>query len=367
MKRYNLLNILRTIIAFSLITGCSSQTTWNKLLNSAPGSVSNLVVLTLESAPDGTGSEISDITLNDGAVQQLYAIERDQSGTFVANVSASWNLSNPNLAYLSNASGLSVALTPNNTTGTEVVSATYSGLTATSGNIAIAYSVSTIPNLSLWFKAESLSPNIDGTALSYWNDSSSNGNNSLQPVSANSPLFYNNVNNGFPVVRFSNPAYLPINGSILVNTDYTVIIVAARNAYESGYDVILGGSSTTQNQDFHMGWRSDTVYTTDQWNNTADVTIPSFTTQGKVFQVWTDVLDQTQGRFTYLNNDLVESFTSSQYQVPLSASVDERICYWQAEGTYCDADVSEIIIYNRALTASEITDVQNYLVTKYSL
>jgi hypothetical protein len=321
--------------------------------------------LNVESAANGAGTIINGPTLPDGQQQNMYAISRDWGGNFLANVSATWTLNNSNLAYITNATGANTTLVPNLSAGYVEVTATYSGFTGNSGNIDLIYTAESISNLALWYKAESFAPHVDGTSVGTWRDASGNASNSTQATVAKQPKFYNTVNDGKPAIRFGGAGALPINGAVIVNTNYTVIMVVARDTSSSSYNVILGGSSSSTNQDFHMGWRTDTQFTVDQWSTTTNIAVPSFTTQGKVFQMWTAVLEQSTARYVYLRNTLEATVTN--YKSPLTSNANMNIGYWGGTSSYANADVSEILIYNRDLNSSELANVQNYLITKYGL
>lgn len=67
--------------------------------------------------------------------------------------------------------------------------------------------------LTAWYKADSLSLN-DGDGVSSWDDSSGNGNDVTQGISARKPTFETNELNSLPVVRFDGVNDIISDGDI---------------------------------------------------------------------------------------------------------------------------------------------------------
>ena len=95
--------------------------------------------------------------------------------------------------------------------------------------------------MATWFKTDSITNLSDGADVSLWTDSSGNGNNAIQPLTARRPTFSANAINGKPAIHFdaSDESYLwlrrPVQG------DFTIMMV-----YQSSQGV---GTGT----DFYQG------------------------------------------------------------------------------------------------------------------
>jgi hypothetical protein len=102
----------------------------------------------VETAPDGTGTVLPAQTVLTGASVTGYAISRDASGNFVANVAATWSLTNPTGGVASGdlvASGDNKSATfTGHLAGTAAMHAVLSGLTSTdSGTLTVVAGIAT--------------------------------------------------------------------------------------------------------------------------------------------------------------------------------------------------------------------------------
>jgi hypothetical protein len=81
------------------------------------------------------------------------------------------------------------------------------------------------PAVTAWLKADAIIGLANGAAVSYWGDSSGNGNNATQSTLSQRPTFASNVLNGLPAIHFNanNTNYLSLNRS--VQDDFTILCV----------------------------------------------------------------------------------------------------------------------------------------------
>ena len=114
----------------------------------------------------------------------------------------------------------------------------------------------------------------DGVTISNWYDinpisTPNSKKNFTQATSGLRPYYNKNVDNGLPAVKFESGRNLAFDGGILVNTDFTMFIVE-RKLSNSITWIFHGGSAVGNNQVFHSGYRGDTIFTFDFYNNGID-------------------------------------------------------------------------------------------------
>ena len=206
-----------------------------------------------------------------------------------------------------------------------------------------------INGLLAWWKVDSLTPVADGTQVAGLADQSVNANHFYTSVGGHGalPLYYNNVQNGKPALRFNSTGTTCLAMTNALSTIRTVFWVVSRNAAGTGYMSLFGLTTDT---DHFLGdgptclW--DAYYTspyvkngTTKFNGTTinGLVVPAPTTPTIISLVSTGSLPAV--RFS----------RPSGYQRS-----------WKG-------DMFEIIVYDRALTADEVHKVEQYLSQKYKI
>ena len=223
------------------------------------------------------------------------------------------------------------------------------------------------PENVMWLDAQSLSLS-NNAPVTTWTDRSGNNKNATQATAANQPLFKTNYLNGKPAVYFDNSVTgeqdrLDFDGTTLVNTDYTVIVVGARRSL--GSKRWLGGQISTDNANLTIGWLDANNYTFDQRGNAVNAAPPSGTTGINNFGIFTHSLESgapSARRKLFQNGSLLNSNNSN---VKLSAYAGASIGRFGS--TYYDIDVAEVIFYKSALNQAQRILVENYLSAKYNI
>ena len=108
------------------------------------------------------------------------------------------------------------------------------------------------PNNELWFDVSNLGLS-NNTAVTTLTDRSGNANDATQATVANKPIYYDatHASYSYPVMYFDGTDdFMPIDGSVLANKDYTVIFVGQRRS-SSSTKIIMGGTQTGANNNLH--------------------------------------------------------------------------------------------------------------------
>ncbi len=222
------------------------------------------------------------------------------------------------------------------------------------------------PQNILWLDAQKIG--LSNNALvATWTDRSGNGKNATQTTAVNQPVFKTNYLNGKSVVYLDNSVTgeqdrLDFDGTTLVNTDYTVMIVAARRSL--GSKRWVGGQSTSNNQDLSLGWASNTDYVFEQRGSALQVS-NAVGNSANVFGIFTHSLESgltSAHRKLYENSQLLGNRNGNN---KLSAYNGASIGRWGS--AYYDIDIAEVIFYKSALNQPQRILVENYLSAKYGI
>jgi hypothetical protein len=229
----------------------------------------------------------------------------------------------------------------------------------------LAYSTpSSLSGLVAWLKADAISAS-DGDAVASWVDSSGNSNTPVQATAANKPTYTTNVLNGLPVVRFdgNDGLTMPTAGNFDLATP-TIFVVAKRNAGTSGS--IMGKSTTG----FTDGRRRKMAVATSSGgiayaagSDSQSIAITATPGNWNMFGV---VATSNTSHSIYLNGTKTD-FTTTLADSTLNAA-NMIIGSNFAVGTEpFNGDIAEIIIFNRALSSTQVVGIENYLANKYNL
>ncbi|UII23958.1 T9SS type A sorting domain-containing protein [Fulvivirga ligni] len=223
------------------------------------------------------------------------------------------------------------------------------------------------PHLQMWYEASDIGLSNNSSVTS-WADKSGNGRNITQVTAAARPTMKTaaDANYSFDAVRFDGTDdFLNIDGSVITNTDYTVVAVAARRT--GGRNVIMGGATGSTNQNFHPYFNSSTL-NLHHWGNDYNVAYSGgagSTANGTTpnFGVFVFNLSST-GREMFQNGTSLGTDGSTSQLTSYSGAALGRIA---AINEFSDLDIAELIVYSDDLNFVEMVILQNYLSSKYDI
>ncbi|MCA9345958.1 hypothetical protein KC960_00530 [Candidatus Saccharibacteria bacterium] len=222
-----------------------------------------------------------------------------------------------------------------------------------------------------WDSASTASPaESDGDNVVAWYDKSGNNNDALSAYGT-SPILKINQINGLNAVRFSSNGNLL--SSITSNTarELTVFMIMAPNTSSSTDARFISVMSSTQNSDNSSSgiiplMKSGSTTTLKQYFNGSSGRSLSSTIDGN----WSEIMSRT----SYSDNEwLITNSTnqSSGNSFSPNFNFDQIYIGGTRSGStgayYANADIAEIIIYDKKLTCLETQGVENYLEAKYGL
>ncbi|UII24945.1 G8 domain-containing protein [Fulvivirga maritima] len=219
----------------------------------------------------------------------------------------------------------------------------------------------------MWYDASVLSYS-NNSIVDSWDDRSVNANNITQVIYDSRPLFKSNLdpNYSFNSVRFDGvDDYLNIDGSAIENTNYTVIAVAARRA--SGRNVIMAGSTSGSNQNFHPYFNGSSLHFHQLGND-----FNAAYTGGAGSAI--DATSPDFGVFAFRLSSSQRDIHQNGAQIGANVSVSKLTSFagaalgrFEAENEFSQLDLAELIIYSDDLSDLELIIVENYLSSKYGI
>lgn len=218
--------------------------------------------------------------------------------------------------------------------------------TAITGQSALPSEVS---GLSLWFKADAITGLVNDDPVSTWSDSSDNGNDATQTLTAR-PLYKTNILNGLPVVRFDgsndimNIANSPTVGSVFVVSNWRGAALFPAD-FRGMFGRAAGGRSVLfgRNAESNIGSTLTNGTTLVRVNGGSTSSIRSY--------------------LQYLTHKICYVETT----VPISGESGWYIASGDAANKFWNGDIAEVIVYSVQLSTENRQLVEKYLSKKYAI
>jgi hypothetical protein len=239
------------------------------------------------------------------------------------------------------------------------------------------------PHLQLWLRADDgviSSGSTEPYAVSAWQDLSGNGRNATQSSGANQPLLHvttplTGTASSLPWIEFvpgtgdgnggdagSNSLFFGVDLSFLLNSPYTIIVVASRYS-DKGENYFMGTHFGGAGTDLalHVGWSDNTDFYLGQFGDDLSAAVTANTATGWQPVLATAMLATDAGHAIYLSGTLAASNASVG---TLQATDTGRIGRGYGstpDNTYFAGGLGEIIVYDTALSDADRASVEAYL------
>lgn len=232
-----------------------------------------------------------------------------------------------------------------------------------------------VSGLKLWFKPESLSGS-DGTAISTWTDSSGNGWDATNSTAAQQPYITNSVANGYNAIYMDGGDILQVlaGGNAILNNKpgVTVYGLVKTNSTSAGAKSFFHFSRNTSGSTRFYPYLNGSSVTGGGRRLDTDGFAAMGSTYASpsgwyLFEVIGDYADSAG--YVFVNSVPVHTNTSWLTDGNTSATDSANIRIGGvATGTESWVGwVSEIVVYDKAVTASDRNVLSNYFKTKYGL
>jgi len=209
-----------------------------------------------------------------------------------------------------------------------------------------------IPGLTLWLDADAPSTITQATGVSQWNDKSGSGNNVVQATGSKQPAYVQSVLNGKPVLRFTNASAQTMTTSTNFISPVSVIYIARQTGGTNGR--VLTGVNNNWLLGFWGGSHAQAYF--EGWVSPAGGT-PSTTNWYIESAVETGALS------SYYENGVQIASNAGGVAGPNGLS----LVGMGGVSEFSDADIAEIVVYNRALSDAERQKIEGYLAAKWGL
>jgi hypothetical protein len=219
--------------------------------------------------------------------------------------------------------------------------------------------------LSAWYRADTL-VSVSAGAVTQWGDASGQGRNAVQATGVRQPVAIGSAVNGRPAIRFdgTNDRLVIASGVLpLGNNPYTFFAIArTTNANTNGG--IMGGGSTSPSLSYNSFRLNQGGSFINDWGQNAAVT-PANTIQNNRVYLYQVDYNTTTGRTIRINN-VVSGSNAGITRTGAAGDVALGSSTLATDNESWAGDIAEVIVFNRALSSAEITQVQNVLSQKYS-
>ena len=251
-------------------------------------------------------------------------------------------------------------------------------------NLTQSSPVASIKGLTVWFDASSEASFIeseqeDGAEISSWNDINPQSTFKINATSTDAiientrPSYVSSCINSTPCVRFDGTNdYLPFTeNDFIVGSNYSIFVVESRSDTEENY-FLGGGTGSTNHTNMHLGYRTNTTVTQDhQAAGISSEGMEGFKSKEAkmhTFLFSQEIRDDNKNMKYELNGGIGENNQESDaVRSPLISWQHASIGRHLIAGAYFNGDIAEIIIFNRRLKNTEVTEIRDYLSKKYDI
>jgi hypothetical protein len=228
--------------------------------------------------------------------------------------------------------------------------------------------------LLLWLDAsdDSTFSYSSGTEVSQWRDKSGNNFHANQSTTAQQPSRSTAVNSRKSVnFTSTNGDYLRVNSGMVFTNSVTAIVFIKPGTQNSAYANIL---DQDHSMDSYNGWVIQRNNTASQWlvwlangANTTWLNTNAISYADNTAQIVT--LRKGSSTLTLSSNGTSSGDVAvADQQIRQSNYVGLNIGYWRAgAGRYYNGEMCEIVVYNRALSLTELKQVHTYLGQKWGI
>ena len=231
-----------------------------------------------------------------------------------------------------------------------------------------------IPGTSLtptvWWSADAANNVINNGAVTQLTDQSGNGNNAVQDTQNETPLplFVTNAINGLPTLGFGGTnCLISATGATTGNSSHSIFIVASYTAlaqYRNGAVFYSDTAGADQNSCLGVNPNGNTMWVGGYAEDNAPY-VGSIPLDGAGFNILGKIYTASSANY--------QGFVAGVQDVNATGDTynlgDTRVGLGKQynNGSYWAGDIAEVIVFNSALSYSDLEAVQHYLANKYNL
>ena len=221
-------------------------------------------------------------------------------------------------------------------------------------------------NLKLWFKANSgTNTTTNSGAITTWIDQSGQGKNVTQATAANQPLFVTNGTNFNPAINYDGVNDYLVNTTIgITGANKTFFAVSTANTLPASTVGIIGGGGSAAETQF--GYENAKLNMYENAGFTAAATtaittgVPTISTGMELSNALSFFNNGTaNGTGAYTSTPATVRFTVGSHTLGAAGAPTYK--------NYWGGTISEVIMYDVAISAADREEVETYLGIKYGI
>jgi SprB repeat/PKD domain len=222
--------------------------------------------------------------------------------------------------------------------------------------------------LQVWLKADAgMSTNTNGAAVSSWQDQSGNGRHATMAIVSKQPTYTTNIINGYPALYTNGGSrFLELDLSSIASGEYTILAVTKRNG-TGLFNYFLGiYPGYASNSNLAIGYRQTNQTNFSSPTGSTRVTVPSYLGGLEPATLMFASYSSAAVRpLSHVTDGALYTKTASG-GAPVTMTGIGQIGRGNNTSGFTGY-ISEVIIYNRVLSATEMKQIQSYLSVKYGL
>jgi hypothetical protein len=222
--------------------------------------------------------------------------------------------------------------------------------------------------LAFWVKADA-GVAVSGSSVTQWSDQSGNGRNALPAAGANQPTLVANAANGKPALQFDGiddflQFALPINGW----SGMTVVLVASATVDSDGGANGGNNAPLFWDETGSWGWSFLSPFQSNvklRFGTTQAGNLPAFTRPASIGAAFSTTIATHNGSTDALYINGTQVWSAGGKLTPIAGASGTPWIGRGAGGTYFNGRISEILVYDRAVTDAERQTIDSILSAKY--
>lgn len=234
-----------------------------------------------------------------------------------------------------------------------------------------AFSPDDISGLKLWLEADGITGLNDGDSVATWNDQSASNLDVSQSVAGRKPKYETNELNGKPIVRFDSGDALSVSltlSQIVAADAADIFVVLKQDGNETNNTTFqINAPDATNRLNSHMTWSNSIYFDMGDINSGARTSVAQPSGWDNAFH-YVELYRPTSDAVEILVDGVVIKNATFTDDIDITKTATFAVgAETDAGANGLRGDIAVILIYNRALTATERQDVEDYFTSKYGL
>lgn len=237
----------------------------------------------------------------------------------------------------------------------------------------VGFDPKSVANLALWFDATKITPVADGTAISQWNDLSTNANHAIQVTGTKQPLYKVAIQAGKPGLLFDNTDdCLQTTNNLTANVPGVTVFAVANSGTVNG-TIIENSTNYITPNGFLVGRNTVTDVTFAAMGgavgqSSANSVGKTISTTRLIAAVFDKSLSSGEVKIYSNGVDVTTVSSNSNNLDTILATASKMNLGARNNGASqpLNGYLHEVMVYLRALAASERQSVESYLREKWA-